>query len=329
MLRFEVTADDLLHSRFALSPLFELDSLMRVLAGYGKRPLPPAWAARLSPNYRELSGQPEFRAILALHSRHHGPAFLAPPPASLTQTIGDDLAAVRATPLGLARRDIRESLARRPNNDPAVLAILRSRTVVVRLAETLEQAWGVLLAADWLRLRAICERDVLFRSGELGRAGWAAAIAGIPHLRWREGGIEVARLAVSTTIALGGAGLLLVPSVFVWPRVAAFFQDPWPRSIIYPARGVSALLDESPGTDAGALAELVGRSRARLLLTLADPASTTQLARALSLAPGAVGDHLAVLLRAGLVDRSRSGRSVVYRRTPLGDALAATTGDLG
>ena len=66
-----------------------------------------------------------------------------------------------------------------------------------------------------------------------------------------------------------------------------------------------------------------------MLYALADPASTTQLARSLRLAAGAVGDHLAVLLRAGLVDRGRSGRSVVYRRTPLGDALAGAADPLG
>lgn len=74
------------------------------------------------------------------------------------------------------------------------------------------------------------------------------------------------------------------------------------------------------------LADLLGRSRARLLLAIDAPASTTHLARSLQMATGAVGDHLAVLLRAGLVRRARDGRSVLYRRTALGDAIAATTG---
>jgi DNA-binding transcriptional ArsR family regulator len=79
----------------------------------------------------------------------------------------------------------------------------------------------------------------------------------------------------------------------------------------------------------GALGDLVGRSRARLLGALDNPTSTTALARATSLATGAVGDHLAVLRRAGLVDGTRAGRSVLYRRTALGDALAAVAASHG
>ena len=100
-------------------------------------------------------------------------------------------------------------------------------------------------------------------------------------------------------------------------------DEPWPATLIYPARGIAALW-ETPATAApGALGDLVGRTRAGLLTALDQPASTTQLARSLGLATGAAGDHLAVLRGAGLVTRARSGRSVLYRRTPLGDALVA------
>ncbi|MDI1461139.1 DUF5937 family protein [Catellatospora sp. KI3] len=323
MLRFEVTADDLLRSRFALSPLFELDSLLRILAGMSReKHLPEAWSGRLRPAYRRLADDPAIRAALALHSPRHGPDFLVPPPPGLTQTIADDLAAVRATPPALARHEIRACLARRPSTDPAVLAILHDADVCALLAAALERAWHELLAADWPRLRAICERDVLHRTAGLGRGGWAEAFDGLPHVRWRAGGIEIPRLQVGT-VSVDGAGLLLVPSVFVWPGVAAYSEPPWPATIIYAARGVGALWEPAP-PPAEALAALVGTTRARLLVALDEPASTTQLARTLQLAPGAVGDHLAVLLRAGLLDRARSGRSVLYRRTPLGDALTAT-----
>lgn len=68
------------------------------------------------------------------------------------------------------------------------------------------------------------------------------------------------------------------------------------------------------------LDRLIGRARARLLRALATPASTSQLAAGQGHALGAVGDHRAVLRRTGLVTRARSGRSVLYRRTALGDA---------
>lgn len=324
MLRFEVSTDDLLHSRFGLSPVFELTSLLRVLGRLTSRRLPPAWAARLAPTYRELTADPALRALLALHSRHHGPSFLAQPPAGLTQTLADDLAAMRATPIAEVRREIDGCLQRRPCRDEAVLAVLGRRDVVDRLATAIATAWDALLAPDWPRLRVICERDVLFRAGELGRAGWAAAIAGLPHVHWRRGGIEIDRLLGAAPVPTDGSGLMLIPSVFIWPGVAAFSEPPWPRAILYAARGVGALWEPTPAADPGALAALLGAARARIVLALSAPASTTQLATALGMTIGGTGDHLAVLLRAGLVDRARAGRSVFYRRTPLGDALAAT-----
>ncbi|WP_242432065.1 helix-turn-helix domain-containing protein [Streptomyces avermitilis] len=72
----------------------------------------------------------------------------------------------------------------------------------------------------------------------------------------------------------------------------------------------------------------MGRSRARLLAALETPASTTQLAKSLDMAVGAVGDHLTVLRRAGLLRRARSGRSVLYHRTALGDSLLRAQEDL-
>lgn len=116
--------------------------------------------------------------------------------------------------------------------------------------------------------------------------------------------------------------------MFVWPALAVLTRSPWPVTLVYPARGAGALRRPTPGTaaDQTVLADLVGATRAQLLIAVATPGSTTQLALSLGHSPGAVGDHLAVLLRAGLIVRSRPGRSVLYRRTPTGDALVASPG---
>ncbi len=324
MLRFVVGRDDLLNSRFALSPITELEGLLRKLWSR-RRALPPEWAARVTPAFHRLRGETALDAVLALQSDRYGPAFVVQPPASMGQTIEEDLAAIRATPLAQARLEIATCLSRRPTSDERVLAVLRDPSVADILADAMAAAWQELVADDWPTLRSVLERDVVHRAGLLSSGGWSAAFAGLnKRVRWRDGVIELTRTAEGT-YALDGAGLLLVPAVFVWPNIAAYTDPPWPKTLVYPARGIGALWEPGPPIPPDALASLLGRSRARLLTALSAPASTTQLATSLNLATGAVGDHLAVLRNAGLVTRARSGRSVLYRRTPLGDALTGTT----
>ncbi|RRQ88526.1 ArsR/SmtB family transcription factor [Streptomyces griseofuscus] len=327
MLRFEVSVEGLLRSRFALSPAMELSALLRSLAGRN-RPLPRAWADRLRPAFERLRRETELDAFLALHTARSGADFVAPPPRGLGQTWADDLAAIRAIPAAAARSELVAAAARPLGRDPRVRAVLDSADAVPRIAEAMDLAWRELLAADWPQLRAICERDVVHRVGVIGEHGWAAAIESLhPGIVWRAGGIELGFFPRGGTVRLVGDGLLLIPSVCVGPSVAAHLADPWPRTLVYPARGTAALWDTpeaAPGPDA--LTALVGRARARLLVALDAPASTSHLARSLAMAPGAVGDHLAVLRAAGLLVRARSGRSVLYRRTPLGEALVGGSG---
>ncbi|KOG14716.1 MULTISPECIES: winged helix-turn-helix domain-containing protein [Streptomyces] len=325
MLRFEVSVEDLLRSRFALSPALDLCLLLRSLAGQGQ-PLPRAWSARLMPAFERLRRETELDAVLALQAPHSGPNFVAPPPRGLGQTWADDLAVIRATPLEAARREFAAGSTGPAVRDPRVRAVLDSTDAVPRIAEAMDQAWHELLAADWPQLRAICERDVVHRVGVIGEHGWVAAIESLhPGVAWRADGIEVGFLR-GGTVRLAGDGLLVIPSVFVG-HVAAHMEDPWPRTLVYSARGTAALWGEQENVpQPDALTALVGRARARLLLALDAPASTSHLARSLAMTPGAVGDHLAILRGAGLLVRARSGRSVLYRRTPLGEALVAGSG---
>jgi DNA-binding transcriptional ArsR family regulator len=73
------------------------------------------------------------------------------------------------------------------------------------------------------------------------------------------------------------------------------------------------------------LADVLGRSRLRILLELADVAesglSTGDLARRLELSAATVSVHTAALRAAGLIASTRDGKSVLHRRAALADLL--------
>ena len=328
VLRINVDNEDLTRSRFAVSPLWELIQALRLLPGGSRQPDEPAlrpWLLRARDRYRALARETDLDVIRALTPPGWGADFLAPVPASVHTTIGDLLDQVRSTPPDQAQREVATALARQPPVDPRIERILTSERAAGYVADVLAAAWRALLEPEWRTLRAILERDVVYRAGQLASKGWAAALTDLhADLSWHQGRIELNRWAGDDAAGLGGRGLLFIPSVFIWPRLALSLDPPWPPALIYPARGVSALWEQPGRTGPGtALHRLVGISRAAILLALEDPASTTQLAATLGQSLGGVGDHLAVLREAGLVARARSGRSVLYRRTPVGDALAA------
>ena len=72
-----------------------------------------------------------------------------------------------------------------------------------------------------------------------------------------------------------------------------------------------------PPAAAGALARLLGGTRATILASLDAPTSTTDLAARLGLSPAGVSRHLVVLRDAGLLTATRHGHEVRYGRTRL------------
>lgn len=323
-MRIKVGPDDLAHSRFAISPLWEVVHAMRSFGGVERnRALGQPWLDRGRDRFRRLCRTTDVAAVLALQTPGWGVDFLSPPPVGVATTIDDLLDEVRATPLEQARAEIDAGLQRNPRTDERVRAVLADPRVVDLLADVLAAAWAELVAPDWPQLRAILERDVVHRAGRLVADGWAVALTGLhPRVSYRNGYILVDDIADRPVLELGGRGLLFVPSIFSWQSLAIGADPPWPPNIVYPARGVAALWASPDTRTPNALSRLLGSTRASILTALAQPASTTQLVAVLGHTLGTVGDHLTALREAGLVVGSRSGRSVLYRRTPLGDALA-------
>jgi DNA-binding transcriptional ArsR family regulator len=102
--------------------------------------------------------------------------------------------------------------------------------------------------------------------------------------------------------------------------------EPYQPTLTYPARAIATLWEKSAIEAPEALASLLGGTRARLLVLLEQPGSTTAVARRLDITAGAASQHLAVLRSNGLVSSTRAGRVVLYRPTTKGDLLAGTPG---
>jgi DNA-binding transcriptional ArsR family regulator len=117
---------------------------------------------------------------------------------------------------------------------------------------------------------------------------------------------------------LDDAELLFVPTT-ASGRGWVCWDEPERYAVIYPCSGT--LAETSSAARPKALSRLLGPTRATILTELASPTSTSQLVASTGFGLGSVGGHLKVLLDAGLVRRTRSGRSVLYYRTAVGDHL--------
>lgn len=321
---------DLLRCRFAVSPLWETQEAVRTLARPERHGYHLPWLRRV----RTAAAGLDLGPLHLLMPEHgHNPDFLCPPPLGGALTSFDEeLAAVRATAPGVARQDIALALADTPGaaRSTAGRAMLADPARAVReLADLLERAWRALVEPEWPRLRALLEADVAYHSRRLADGGLERLLGELsPQLGW-SAGVSGATLTVAGTNGdhvrvLGGQGLVLMPSVFCWPRVVSGYEPPWQPAVIYPVRGIGGLWTEAADRTPEVLARLLGRARADVLCALGEPAGTTALAHLLGLAPSSVSAHLSVLREAGLLTSRRYGHQVLYERTPLGIALAGS-----
>ncbi|WP_097887506.1 ArsR/SmtB family transcription factor, partial [Streptomyces sp. st140] len=235
-----------------------------------------------------------------------------PPP-----SFAEELARVRATPPDRARADLAVALG-----GPLPAALDRD-DLAERAADAVAWVWTHTVLPDWPRRQRVLEADVVARTAQLGRAGWAEALNGMrPGIRR----LGESRLQINTydnpPRELDRAQLLFIP---VTPGQSWVCWDiPHRYGLVYPCSGALAEAGHTPVP--AALGALIGPARAAVLSLLASPLSTTQLVALTGQGLGSVGRHLRILLDAGLVRRRRAGRSVLYFRTEAGDILARGAG---
>ncbi len=113
--------------------------------------------------------------------------------------------------------------------------------------------------------------------------------------------------------AVGPGGLVLEPSVFIWPDLYIKRWTATRTTVRYPARGVGVLWDPVPTATPNAIAQL--------LVLLRAPHTTAELARRLQVTPSAVSQHLSTLRHAGLISSEHLGRQHLHMTSQLGQQL--------
>jgi DNA-binding transcriptional ArsR family regulator len=316
--------DDVLAVRFAYSPAWETQAAVRTFTDDRARSYHEPWQHVVRDRVARLDLAP----LLAVQPRRgYVPDFLAPPPRTAQPRLRDQLAEIRATPPAEVARELER--CRESVEDEGYRRLLDSFLADPAAARDLlatrtHDAWQAIVGPFWARIRTLLDRDVERRSRTLVRYGLRRVLDELhPRIRWTRRGLLCAD-GIGETVTVGERGLVLMPSAYLWPNVAAIVDEPWLPTLAYPARGIADLW-RAPTAPPDALARLLGRTRALVLAALDQPLSTTTLAELLELSPAGASRHLLALRDAGLVSAARHGHEMRYRRTSLGSELMGGT----
>ena len=309
---------DMLAVRFATSPVWETVHAVRHFGHQRGSAVQLPWRRAVA----SAAGRLDLDPLLAVNPRSgYVPDFLSPPPLAAAPRFQDQLEEIRRTPLVHVEQEL--ARCRAESREGARVGVERlladPAAALTLLTSLLEQSWQVLVAPYWPRIRSLLSADIAHRSDRLAAHGLRHVIDELdPRVHWTEPAIVVD--VPGDVVDLDERGLVLMPSAFTWPVPVVITDKPWLPTIAYPARGVGRLWERTPRVT-GALARLLGETRATILASLEAPASTTSLAARLGLSPGGVSRHLLALRDAELLGTTRHGHEVRYHRTPLGEAV--------
>jgi DNA-binding transcriptional ArsR family regulator len=330
MIRLRMSATDFERMRFAYSPLTEVAESLYMLHSGDIHALHRGWFEKAREDLRRVDTD-VLRAIVPTHG--YVARFLLGGTVDAGTSIEQQLHLLAGCPPEQLHADL-QTAWRGDELPPAALQLVAAGASAGQLiADALWQYWQAAIGPYWGRIRALLDADVAYRASQLARGGIEALLSDLhPELELVDHAIQIVSKPPSEH-DLAGAGLLLVPCAFAWPHLIAGLGTGGPPSLTYGPRGIGTLWQatgQQPPDDDDALSALLGRTRAAILTHVALPRSTTDLARELSQSPPAVSAHLSVLRRCGLVTSWRSGRRVLYQRTPLASSVViASTPALG
>jgi DNA-binding transcriptional ArsR family regulator len=322
MLRIYFQRADLSRLRFMISPMAETVLSVPALQQEGDR-LP---FARWRDAHRPKLASAPSRALLGLMPADWRPHLALAPIVGERPRFDEELDAV----LDFDPHPLRAYLTRLAS--PAVAT--RWMSMIPGGAANERRLLGGLLsdyhrrcvAEHWPAVRAQLEADIVYRESLRAEHGATRLLATLhPVISWNDPILELGLPGPSRRVDLEGRGLVLVPSVFLWPHPAVLLDGNGQPVLLYPARDAYAVW-RAPPYDRAALAALLGATRAAVLVAAASGASTSQLAGRLEVSIPSVSQHLTALRDAGLVRSTRCGRAVHHDLTSLGVRLLLGSG---
>jgi len=320
MIRYELVGTDMAGVRFAISPLNEVVLSLRSWRDPGRYPVHLPW---LKATQTVRAGLDHDMLLALTNDDLWTPDFLTPCPGSPLTRMEEELDQIAGTDTAVVAANLRVIHGR--GHLPRVLHGPTSR-VLSRIVVALRDYWRTCFVPSWPRMRALLEGDVTYRGRQIAQRGLAEMFAGLaPGVSLRDNVVEVHLRSKVDYDRRTAGGLTLTPTMWTG-NVSAPISPAQPAMIMYLARGTGTLWEAQSMPAPAALSRLLGGARAGLLARLATPASSTELAVHLGVTATAVNQHLRALRDCGLLVSARHGRSVLYRRSELGDQLVEPPG---
>jgi hypothetical protein len=318
---FRLAADDISAIRFGVSPGHELCHAVRVLQTPGAHPLQWGWVKAVAD---VLPRQAYDLLRLLIGADGYFPDFLTAPPA-WNMTAEAEVEWIRQAPLDPIRVDLGKMIDRSSGARQQTIRRLREHPEQTRalVADAWQEFWEVALAPHWPQLERLLRSDIAVRSRRMTDAGIAAMVGSLyESVDWQGDAVRVRMRAHSEVVDCAGSGLVLVPSVMS-ARASVLTEPPAQPTLFYPAHGVTETWAGDDGRGEAALAAVLSAGRARLLVALREPMSTSEAAAAAGLTISTASEHLTALRKARLVDHRRDGKRTLHWRSPIGEALLA------
>jgi DNA-binding transcriptional ArsR family regulator len=316
-------------TRFSFSPLTETTMSLRLLG----RPRPTFALRPWLHEARDRLADVDLELLLSVvPPGPYIPSFLVPPGPVADPSLEDQLSALTHLSADDLREHLQELWGDRPMPRRVVQLLAEGPRAASVLVEALWGYWDAAIRPFWPRMCAVLEDDVSYRMAGLVEGGYFALLKDLhPEITVVANQMRVNKPHFSDSVP-EAQEMTLTPSVFAWPDLVLEDGGDGRLGLTYAARGIARVWERgrtSTTQEAEGLGALIGRTRAAILRSTTVPMSTTHIARELGQSMATVSEHLIILRDAGLVTSRRSGRSVLYRQTPLAEYIIRMQQDFG